>query len=74
MIKWYGRKIADAGFVINLSSRADRLNNVWKTLKNVNITGVQRFNAIQKHKDGCTLSHIEIAKLQIKNNWDYVLY
>ena len=74
MIKWYGRKIADAGFVINLSSRADRLNNVWKTLESVNITGVQRFNAIQKHRDGCTLSHIEIAKLQIKNNWDYVLY
>ena len=73
MIKWYGEKIADAGFVINLQSRYDRLENVWCTLKSSNITGVKRFDAIHK-RGGCTLSHIEVAKLQIKNNWDYVLY
>ncbi len=73
MIKWYGEKIADAGFVINLQSRNDRLKSVWNTLKSTNITGVERFDAIKK-RDGCTFSHIEIAKLQIKNNWDYVLY
>lgn len=76
MITWFNKKIADAGFIINLDHREDRLQSAYKALEETNITGVERFNAVvvPNSNGGCTQSHIEIAKLQIKNNWDYVLY
>lgn len=76
MITWCGKKIADAGFVINIADSADRLKLSFKALSDACIEGVERFNAIviPENNGGCTQSHIEIAKLQIKNNWDYVLY
>jgi len=76
MITWYNNQLADAGFVINLQERSDRLEKAISQLEIVNIKGVQQFNAVKipESNSGCTQSHIEIAKIQIKNNWDYVLY
>jgi GR25 family glycosyltransferase involved in LPS biosynthesis len=58
---------------INLEHRKDRLENIEKQLKLIDISG-QRFNAI-KMKDGaigCTMSHIKCIEIAKKNNWDYV--
>lgn len=79
MIKWYGEKLCDQGFIINLEERKDRYDRVRKNLRIGKFTGLKRFNAVKIiepnfTKYGCTQSHIEIAKKQIKNNWEYVLY
>ena len=77
MVTWKGVKIADAGFLINLDERTDRLLESQKELSKNEISGVERFSAIKITKDsdegwiirGCTHSHIEILKKQIENNW-----
>ena len=79
MIKWYGENLCDAGFLINLKERTDRFDIAEKELINSGIEGVERFDAVvitepNFTKYGCTQSHIEIAKKQIENNWEYVLY
>lgn len=86
MITWFDRKLCDAGFVINLADRNDRLDLAYGELERANIKGVERQEAVRMtpdhgpdkgiayHKYGCTQSHIEIAKRQIENNWEYVLY
>jgi GR25 family glycosyltransferase involved in LPS biosynthesis len=79
MVHWLGHKLCDAGFVINLKDREDRLNRVITELELAGIEGVQRFEAcVIKDglfdKYGCTQSHIELAKKQIENSWEYVLY
>jgi GR25 family glycosyltransferase involved in LPS biosynthesis len=79
MIKWYGERLCDAGFLINLKERTDRFNIAEKELIDSGIEGVERFDAVvitepDFIKYGCTQSHIEIAKKQIENNWEYVLY
>ena len=79
MIQWFGNKLCDAGFVINLNHREERLRRTFSELESSNIEGVERFEACMisepfYSKYGCTQSHIEIAKLQIENNWEYVLY
>lgn len=79
MVKWYGKKLCDNGYIINLKDRIDRYERVKQNLKNGKFSGLKRFNAIKITnsnyiKYGCTQSHIEIAKKQIKNNWEYVLY
>jgi GR25 family glycosyltransferase involved in LPS biosynthesis len=40
-------KIIDKIFIINLDDRKDRLNNIIKHLYNINITDIERFNAIK---------------------------
>lgn len=79
MVLWYGNKLCDAGFVINLSNREERMKRTISELEKSKIEGVQRFDACVINepefvKYGCTQSHIEIAKKQIENNWEYVLY
>jgi len=79
MIKWFGEKLCDAGFLINLKHREDRYQRARKNLRECKLTGVKRFEAViitdpNYVKYGCTQSHIKIAKKQIKNNWEYVLY
>jgi GR25 family glycosyltransferase involved in LPS biosynthesis len=79
MIKWYGEYLCDAGFLINLKERIDRFDIAKKELIDSGIEGVERFDAVvitepDFIKYGCTQSHIEIAKIQIENNWEYVLY
>jgi len=79
MIKWYGEKLCDAGYIINLKKRNDRYVRARKNLRMAKISGVKRFDAVfiddpVYNNRGCTQSHIEIAKKQIKNNWEYVLY
>jgi GR25 family glycosyltransferase involved in LPS biosynthesis len=79
MIYWDNNYLCNRGFLINLKSRTDRLERAILELDKAKITGVERFNAVkvedpQFTKYGCTQSHIEIAKKQIKNNWEYVLY
>lgn len=81
MVSWKGIKIADAGFLINLDERTDRLLQSQEELIKNEITGVERFPAIKITKDdengwrirGCTHSHIDILKKQIENNWDRVI-
>lgn len=79
MVTWFGKKLCDKGFLINLAERTDRLYRSLDNLRETNIDGVERFEACKIHdpnylKYGCTQSHIEIAKLQIENGWEYVLY
>lgn len=79
MVKWYGHELCNAGFLINLKNRQDRYIRARKNLKHAKLSGVKRFEAIvvsdpNYSKYGCTQSHLEIAKKQIKNNWEYVLY
>lgn len=79
MITWFGEKLCDAGFVINLKHRTDRLENCFVELSDAGIEGVERFDAVNLNdteypRFGCTQSHIDIAKKQIQNNWEYVLY
>ncbi len=79
MIYWDDNYLCDRGFLINLKSRTDRLERAILELDKAKLTGVERFNAVkvedpQFTKYGCTQSHLEIAKLQVENKWDYVLY
>lgn len=79
MVTWLGNKICDAGFYINLSDSKNRKERTIKELEKSGFLGVNRFNACKiddevYSKYGCTQSHIEIAKLQIKYKWEYVLY
>ena len=79
MVKWLDRQLCDAGFVINLKEREDRLSRALHEVELSGIVGIQRFDGVEIssglfQKYGCTQSHIEIAKEQIKNSWEYVLY
>lgn len=79
MIYWDGNFLCDRGFFINLKRRTDRFESCKKELEKAKITGVEKFEAVELPKGpfwdfGCTQSHINIAKLQIENNWPYVLY
>jgi GR25 family glycosyltransferase involved in LPS biosynthesis len=79
MVTWNNQYICEAGFVINLNSRIDRYERSKESLISCNFLGVERFDAVVINdpnftKYGCTQSHIEIAKLQVENNWKYVLY
>jgi GR25 family glycosyltransferase involved in LPS biosynthesis len=79
MVKWFGKKLCDKGFIINLKERGERYERSIKNLEIAGITNVDRFEAVRIEdpnflKYGCTQSHIEIAKKQLKNKWDYVLY
>ncbi len=79
MVTWNGEYFCDAGFLINLKDRVDRFSRAMENLSITKLSGIERFDAILIEdpgytKYGCTQSHIEIAKLQIQNNWEYVLY
>ena len=77
MIKWAGNFLCEKGFFINLKRRVDRFEKCNEELKKAKIEGVERYDAVDQeewHNFGCTQSHINIAKLQIENNWNYVLY
>jgi GR25 family glycosyltransferase involved in LPS biosynthesis len=82
MVTWNGIKIADKGFLINLEERKDRLEESLKEFDKNNIVGVERFDAIKITEDsdefgwtirGCTHSHMEILKTQVKNNFEKVI-
>lgn len=79
MVTWNDKKLCDGGFYINLDSREDRRISCENELNKCGIKGVERFSAIKIEdetfsKFGCTESHIQIAKKQIENNWEYALY
>lgn len=79
MILWFGKKLCDRGFLINLKHREDRLDRSIRELAKSGLEGIERFDAciIEEEnftKYGCTKSHLEIAKLQIENRWNYVIY
>ena len=81
MVTWNNIKVADKGFLINLKEREDRLNQSISELEKNNIVGVERFDAIKITEDsdqgwvirGCTHSHMDILKLQVKNKWEKVI-
>lgn len=81
MVTWKGVKIADAGFLINLKHRTDRLDLSLTELEKNEILGVERFNAIKIEEDsdlgwkirGCTHSHMEVLKKQVENEWQKVI-
>lgn len=79
MVTWFDKKLCDAGFYINLDHRTDRKLLCENELKKSGFNGVERISGIKVEVDGfkemgCTETHLEIAKKQIENNWDYVLY
>lgn len=79
MVLWNNYKIADAGFLLNLESRTDRLETSVNHLKELNIEGVERYNAFKFPDEssfkllGCAQSHIDIMKIQLEKKFNKVV-
>lgn len=81
MVTWNNIKIADKGFLINLSERTDRLEQSNNEFFINNINGIERFDAIKILEDsengwkirGCTHSHLKLLNLQVKNKWEKMI-
>lgn len=60
---------------INLERRKDRNESVLKELEKINISNVERFNAVEMTNGalGCSLSHIKCLELAIKRDYEYVM-
>lgn len=81
MITWKGIEIANRGFLINLKDRQDRLSESLEELSRIDINGVEVFDAVKIDNDsefgwrirGCTQSHIDILKHQVRYQIDKVI-
>jgi len=78
MILWHNKPLCSAGFVINLASRPDRKASAIKELEQSGISGFEFYNATTLSDPdwqayGCTQSHLDLFKIQIENNIDYLL-
>jgi len=60
---------------INLEHRKDRNESVLKELSKINISNLQRFNAVKTENGaiGCSLSHIKCLEIAIKNDYQYIM-
>ena len=69
-------KIADVGYVINLDKRTDRLENIQTQFDDLNITGVQRFSAVDNLGSGplnCKQSHYRVYEEFLKTDREVLL-
>lgn len=79
MITLNNKKIADAGFYINLSHRIDRKNHIENELKRVNLNNVNRFEAYYSNKknetsrNGSRMTHYELMKHIVQNGYEKTL-
>lgn len=76
MIKINDVKIADIGFYINLDKRVDRKEKIESQLKDFNITGVERFSAVDTLDSGplnCKQSHYRLYEEFLKTDSQVLL-
>jgi len=75
MISILDKKIADAGFYINLKTSADRKERVLNQIEKYNIIGLERFEALTDpyHQFSCTKSHLSVFQYCLDNNIESVL-
>lgn len=61
-------------FYINLDHRSDRRHYVENEIQKLGIN-IQRFSAIKNSNGaiGCTLSHLQLLKIALNNNYEHVL-
>lgn len=77
MLKYKDKIIADAGYVMNLPERTDRLEHVTNVLEKLEITGWQintgyRFEDHEWKRYGCTRAYMNIFEDAIKNNYESI--
>jgi len=77
-LMYNGIKIADAGFVINLSERTDRKKYVDKLLTDMGFTGYIFFNGVKINNEtwrifGCTQAYINLFEIALKENYNNIL-
>ena len=77
-LNYKGLKIADAGFVINLSERTDRKNSVDKLLTDMGFSGYIFFNGVKINNEawkifGCTQAYINLFEIALKQNYDNII-
>lgn len=77
-LKYKNIKLADAGFVINLTERIDRKENVLKVLDKLKITGWKIEDGVKFEdpfwkKFGCTQTYINIFENAIQNNYESII-
>ena len=74
MITFYGKKVADGGFYINMDHRTDRKKQCEDQFANFQIAGVERMPGIVKGEyAGCGEAHKEIVRTAIARGWKSVL-
>lgn len=78
MISYKGKKIADAGFVINLPHRTDRKSKTKEILDNLGFEGYEFidghvFDDPEWKKFGCTQTYINIAEIMMLNDWEDII-
>lgn len=70
------KKLADLGYYINLERRVDRKEAIEGQFTKLNLTGVERFNAITKFQSpqlNCHKSHYTIYENFLKTNKEVLL-
>ena len=78
MLKYKDKKIADAGYVMNLPERTDRLEHVTKVLEDLEITGWKihngfRFEEPEWKRYGCTEAYMQIFEDALHNNYESII-
>jgi GR25 family glycosyltransferase involved in LPS biosynthesis len=78
MLKYKDKKLADAGFIINLPERVDRREEVIKKMEELGITGYEfvdgvKFEEPEWIRYGCTQSFINIFNRAIENNYESII-
>jgi GR25 family glycosyltransferase involved in LPS biosynthesis len=76
MITIKNKKLADSGFYINLENRIDRKIKIEEQLKEYDIIGVERFNALthlESPQLNCTKSHYTLFENFLKTKGDVLL-
>jgi len=76
MVELKGQKLADIGFYINLEKRKDRRDNLESQFKKLNLTGIDRFNAIiglENPQLNCNKSHYTIFENFLKTDKEILL-
>jgi hypothetical protein len=69
-----GIKFADRGFFINLNKSTDRLSLVVKQIKQFNIEGLNRFEALTDEwiHFSCTKSHLKVFETSLLEDYDTI--
>ena len=70
MITFYGKKVADGGFYINMDHRVDRKKQCEDQFQKFEISGMERMPGIVKGEyAGCGEAHKEIVRTAISRGW-----
>jgi GR25 family glycosyltransferase involved in LPS biosynthesis len=77
-LHYKGKKIADAGFVINLSDRLDRRHNVDSVLRELEFDGYEFFDGFRFFDDewrryGCTQTFLNIFETALNSGYESIV-